>query len=253
MRERGIFVHGRLVSLSDVALSVIDYGNHDAPKVTAALTLARNVIAAQPSGATIAEVSSDWWDNDVSTSEVRVLPLANAEESADAGDIPSALVDGINAQVFRNGGRKPEGDGHPVHRGKSHRSGLLGLDRQRAYSGLGGSEQALSRRVRLQPPDRAPFRRHRHQGSSAAASTVPGLPALPQEHPAAFPMTFFPPPSPVPPSAPSHDGRAPQPPWEQKGALEGHATPMQGSSTHAPWLEQTRCSTQGGHWLQPCG
>ncbi len=101
--ERGIFVHGRLVSLSDMALSVIDYSNRDAPKVTAALTLARNVIAAQPSGATIAEISSDWWDNDVSVSEVRVLPLANAEESTDAGDIPSALVDGINAQVFRNG------------------------------------------------------------------------------------------------------------------------------------------------------
>ncbi len=101
--ERGIFAKGRLVSLSDTALSVIDYANHDAPNVTAALTLARNVIAAQPSGATIAEVSSDWWDNDVSTSEVRVLPLADAEESTDAGDVPSALVEGVNAQVFRNG------------------------------------------------------------------------------------------------------------------------------------------------------
>ena len=101
--ERGIFVGNRLVSLSDLALSVVDYTNHDAPTVTAELTLARNVIAAQPGGGTIAEISSDWWDNDVSTSEVRVLPIANAEESTDAGAIPSLNVQGTNARVFRNG------------------------------------------------------------------------------------------------------------------------------------------------------
>jgi hypothetical protein len=101
--ERGIFVGTRLVSLSDLALSVVDYTNHDAPTVTAELTLARNVIAAQPGGATIAEISSDWWDNDVSSSEVRVLPIANAEESTDSGAIPSLNVQGTNARVFRNG------------------------------------------------------------------------------------------------------------------------------------------------------
>jgi hypothetical protein len=101
--ERGIFVGTRLVSLSDLALSVVDYANHDAPKVVAELTLARNVVAAHPAGATIAEVSSDWWDNDVSTSEVRVLPIGNAEESTDLGNIPSLSLDGVNARVFRNG------------------------------------------------------------------------------------------------------------------------------------------------------
>src|SRR4029077_4815432 len=101
--ERGIFVGARLVSLSDLALSVVDYTNPDAPAVTAELTLARNVIAAQPGGATIAEVSSDWWDNDVSTSEVRVLPIANAEELTDASGAPSVDLDGVNARVFTNG------------------------------------------------------------------------------------------------------------------------------------------------------
>lgn len=101
--ERGIFVKGRLVALSDTALSVIDYADHKAPKVIRELTLARNVIAAQPGASTIAEISTDWWGNDLSTSEIRVLPLANAQESTDGGDIPSALVEGVNAQVFRNG------------------------------------------------------------------------------------------------------------------------------------------------------
>ncbi len=101
--ERGIFVQNRLVSLSDMALAVVDYSNPAAPTVTTSLTLARNVVAANPQGATIAEVSSDWWGNDVSSSEVRVLPLANADESEDFGNVPSLNVNGVNAQVFRNG------------------------------------------------------------------------------------------------------------------------------------------------------
>ncbi len=101
--ERGIFVGNRLVSLSDLALSVVDYSNHNAPVVTAELTLARNVITAQPSGSTIAEVSTDWWFNDVSTSEVRVLPLSNADELTDSSNAVSVTVDGVNAQVFYNG------------------------------------------------------------------------------------------------------------------------------------------------------
>lgn len=101
--ERGIFVGNRLVSLSDLALSVIDYTNHDAPAVVTELTLARNVVSAMPGGATIAEVSSDWWDNDVSSSQVRVLPIDNAEETADTAGVPGVDVDGVNARVFRNG------------------------------------------------------------------------------------------------------------------------------------------------------
>ncbi len=102
--ERGIFVKNRLVSLSDLSLSVVDYTNRAAPSVTAELTLARNVITAQPEGSNIAEISSDWWDNDVSWSEVRLLPIANAEETTDMGNIPTVRVDGVNAQVFMNGG-----------------------------------------------------------------------------------------------------------------------------------------------------
>ncbi len=102
--ERGIFVKNRLVSLSDLSLAVVDYTNHDAPTVTAELTLARNVITAQPQGSSnIAEISSDWWNNDVTWSEVRLVPIANAEETTDAGDVPTVRVEGVNAQVFMNG------------------------------------------------------------------------------------------------------------------------------------------------------
>jgi hypothetical protein len=100
--ERGIFVGNRLMSLSDLSLASVDYTNHDAPVVTNELTLARNVIAASPGGATIAEVSSDWWDNDVTSSEVRVLPIANAEETADSAGATSLKLDGIDARVFQN-------------------------------------------------------------------------------------------------------------------------------------------------------
>jgi hypothetical protein len=101
--ERGIFVGDRLVSLSDVALAVIDYANTAAPTVVAELTLARNVVAAEPVGTTIATVASDFWEYDVTTSEVRVLPISDAEELRDVGAVPTVTVDGIRAQVFRNG------------------------------------------------------------------------------------------------------------------------------------------------------
>ena len=101
--ERGIMANGRIVSLSDLALSVVDYTDRLAPKVTAELTLARNVIAAQPAGATIAEISSDWWGNDVSQSEVRVLPTTDASELSDHSGAPSVSVPGVDARVFTNG------------------------------------------------------------------------------------------------------------------------------------------------------
>ncbi|MGZ3423428.1 MAG: beta-propeller domain-containing protein [Polyangiales bacterium] len=102
--ERGIFVKGKLVSLSDIALSVVDYTDRANPKVVADLTLARNVIDAQPNGTTIAQLSSDWWDNDLSKSEMRVLPLSDAEENKSLdGALASVNIEGYNARVFRNG------------------------------------------------------------------------------------------------------------------------------------------------------
>jgi hypothetical protein len=101
--ERGIFVKNRLVSLSDQALAVIDYTNPTAPQVVTELTLARNVVNAQPQGATIAELSSDWWGNDLTTSEMRVLPIANAAETTDDGHAVSATIAGVDARAFQNG------------------------------------------------------------------------------------------------------------------------------------------------------
>jgi hypothetical protein len=101
--QRGIFVNNRLFSISDEALAVVDYTNPATPQVVTQLTLARNVINAQPQGSTIAELSSDWWGNDVTSSEMRVLPLANAAETTDNGKGVSATIAGVGAQVFQNG------------------------------------------------------------------------------------------------------------------------------------------------------
>jgi hypothetical protein len=101
--ERGIFVNNRIVSLSDLALSVVDYSNPLAPQVTASLTLARSIVTAQPSGSTIAEISSDWWDNDVTHSDVRILPVTDAEENSDESKAVDTPVAGIDANVFANG------------------------------------------------------------------------------------------------------------------------------------------------------
>jgi hypothetical protein len=101
--ERGIFVKNRVVSLSDQALSVVDYSDRNAPKVVTELTLARNVVAAQPGGATIAQLSTDWYGYDQQASELRVLPIADAEESVNDPAAKSLSIDGTDARVFRNG------------------------------------------------------------------------------------------------------------------------------------------------------
>jgi hypothetical protein len=100
--ERGIFVGNRLVSLSDTSLAVVDYTNPMAPSVVSELTLARNVITAQPSGQSVAEISTDWWDNDLTSSQVRVLPVSNAEDTAELAAVPTVDIAGINARAFRN-------------------------------------------------------------------------------------------------------------------------------------------------------
>src|SRR5207249_1410356 len=101
--ERGIFVNGMIVTLSDLSLTVVDYSDRASPATIAELTLARNVVDAQPSGATISQLSSDWWGNDLSTSEYRVLPIADAEDDNLEDDLAKVKIDGTNARVFHNG------------------------------------------------------------------------------------------------------------------------------------------------------
>ena len=101
--ERGIFVKNRLVSLSDLALSVVDYTDHANPSVVTELTLARNVVNAKPVGDNVVEVSSDFWDNDTDHSELRVVPLAQAEENVSDPAIASLTIDGVSPTVFHDG------------------------------------------------------------------------------------------------------------------------------------------------------
>jgi hypothetical protein len=101
--ERGIFVKNRLVSLSDLALSVIDYSNHDAPAVVSELTLARNVVNARPVGDNLVEVSSDFWDNDVDHSELRIVPKTEADEDTTDPALATLPIPGTNPTVFHNG------------------------------------------------------------------------------------------------------------------------------------------------------
>lgn len=101
--ERGIFVKNRLVSLSDLALSVVDYANPASPKTVAELTLARNVVAAEPLGDRAAQLSTDWWGYDASKSELRVTSLANIDETKGDATLSTLDIEGTNAQMFKNG------------------------------------------------------------------------------------------------------------------------------------------------------
>jgi hypothetical protein len=101
--ERGVFVKNRLVSLSDLSLAVIDYSNHAQLNIVSELTLARNVVDVKPQGATVAELSSDFWDNDQDHSTLRVLPVEQAEENVSGSALGEVEIDGHNSSVFHNG------------------------------------------------------------------------------------------------------------------------------------------------------
>ena len=110
--ERGVFAKGRLLSISDLSLAVIDPSDHDHPKVLAELTLARNVIAAVPTSSAIvasatgdrqgpvAVVSGDFWEQDRTRSELRLLRLADAEEDTLPAPLATVPLEGTQAQVF---------------------------------------------------------------------------------------------------------------------------------------------------------
>ncbi len=102
--ERGIFVKNRLVSLSNLALTVVDYTDHANPTVVTELTLARNVVNAKPiAGDKLVELSSDFWQNDADHSELRVLPLAQAEENVTDATLASLPINGTSPTVFHDG------------------------------------------------------------------------------------------------------------------------------------------------------
>jgi len=102
--ERGVFVKDRLVSLSDLSLSVVDYTDHKQPTVVAELTLARNVVDARPHGETIAQLSSDWYyENDHDHSALRILPIDQAEENVSDAALAEVAIEGVNARVYHNG------------------------------------------------------------------------------------------------------------------------------------------------------
>jgi len=99
--ERGIFVKNRLISLSDLTLAVIDYSTPTNPVTVTEVTLARNVVDATPQATTIAELSTDWWGNDTSTSDLRLRPISDPEEDH-LTNVPDVTIAGTDAQVFHN-------------------------------------------------------------------------------------------------------------------------------------------------------
>jgi hypothetical protein len=101
--ERGIFVKDRLVSLSDLALSVVDYSDHMSPKLVSELILARNVVNARPLGDSIVELSSDWWGNPSDHSELRIVPVAQLQQNSSDIASDETTIRGQNARTFRNG------------------------------------------------------------------------------------------------------------------------------------------------------
>jgi len=101
--ERGIFVKDRLVALSDLSLAVVDYSDRMNPRLVSELTLARNVVNARPLGDSVAELSTDWWDNQVDHSDLRIVPVSEIQSGVSDAESDAVTIRGQNARTFDNG------------------------------------------------------------------------------------------------------------------------------------------------------
>ncbi len=101
--ERGIFVKGRIVSISDTTLAVVDYADHTKPKVIKEVPLARNIVSVQADAQQVVTISSDFFSHQTQKSELIVVPPSQAEETASGQELAHLDIAGDNAQVFRNG------------------------------------------------------------------------------------------------------------------------------------------------------
>lgn len=101
--ERGIFVKDRLVALSDLSLAVVDYSDRMNPQLVTELTLARNVVNARPLGDSVAELSSDWWDNQIDHSDLRIVSVSEIQAGTSDSASDEVTIRGQNARTFSNG------------------------------------------------------------------------------------------------------------------------------------------------------
>lgn len=107
--ERAVFAKGRVLAMSDLSLGVIDYSDRDHPAVKKEMTLARNVVdnrilKGNLDGKRVAQLSTDWWGYDANSSEFRVMPLADVEESGDGGKVlQEQKIVGEGARIYSNG------------------------------------------------------------------------------------------------------------------------------------------------------
>jgi len=100
--EGAFFAGARLLALSDASLAVIDPSVPQAPRLVTEQQLARNVTRALPMGDFVVQFSSDFWGRDFWT-DVRVLPLAEADEPPGAAVLSELRIDGVPTGVFQNG------------------------------------------------------------------------------------------------------------------------------------------------------
>jgi hypothetical protein len=98
---RALFVQGRVYALTEFALSVFDVTQVTSPQQTARLAFSSNVLAAVAMSSTIAELSSSW--TGVATTDVRLLPIAKANDAPTWAAAPSIALPGTMPEVFASG------------------------------------------------------------------------------------------------------------------------------------------------------
>lgn len=102
--ERGILVGERIITISDQALSVVEYSNRETPTVVKEIELARNVVDLKPAGEDLLVTIGDFWDYDQNRSRLQLIDRADATERHTLNSEKlEAELEGSNPRVFYNG------------------------------------------------------------------------------------------------------------------------------------------------------
>jgi hypothetical protein len=82
---------------------VVDYADRMNPQLVTELTLARNVVNVRPLGDSVAELSSDWWGNQIDHSDLRIVPVSEIRAGTSDSASDTVEIRGENARTFENG------------------------------------------------------------------------------------------------------------------------------------------------------
>lgn len=101
--QRALFVGDRLYAITDQTLDVFDVSSPASPRATGQVTFAPWVVAVQPAGSSVVELSSNLVASSPPPTDVRIVPAAGANDMVAWNAATTAALPDSFPQAFPNG------------------------------------------------------------------------------------------------------------------------------------------------------